>query len=65
MFFALILTFFTRLGSDSRISNSSPLPCRMISPRVGTRPAILNTRPASVSVSSSSSSDRRSVLSSS
>ena len=48
-------SFFTRRGSASRTSNSSPLGWRISSPRAGTRPTRANTSPPSVSMSSSSS----------
>ena len=53
-------TRLIRRGSASSTSNSRPLGWRISSPRAGTRPARVKTRPPSVSMSSSCSSAMRS-----
>ena len=60
--FRWMRSFFTRRGSVSMISNSRPDSCLIISPLIGTRPAISKMSPPSVSASSSSSAGRRSTL---
>src|SRR5690606_2492648 len=49
------LSRFIRRGSASMTSNSVPLSCGITSPRAGTRPNSMKTKPPSVSISASSS----------